>query len=90
MKPSSKLYQDFAIQAIQTRFLGPTDRRGARIKARAAAGSVILDWDHALDTFENHAAAALALASKYGWTKQIELVGGGLFDGSYVFTGVRK
>lgn len=54
-------------QAIVTRYLGPTDRRGARVKATAAAGSVTVSWDHALDQAANHAAAAQALAAKFGW-----------------------
>jgi len=55
-------------QAIETKYLGPTDFRGTRIKATAQAGSVTVSWDHALDVNDNHAKAAEALARKYGWT----------------------
>jgi hypothetical protein len=54
-------------QAITTRFIAPTNHRGARIKARAAAGSVIVSWDYALNADDNHRAAAKALAEKFGW-----------------------
>jgi hypothetical protein len=54
-------------QAITTKFLGPTNHRGARIKARAHVGSVTVGWDYSLSSCENHTAAALALAEKWGW-----------------------
>ncbi len=54
-------------QAIVTKFIGPTNVRGSRVKATAAAGSVILQWDHSLNSEDNHAAAAKALANKMGW-----------------------
>ncbi len=57
-------------QAITTKYLGPTDYRGARVKAQAQAGAVTVNWDHALNPEANHRAAAMALASKYGWTGQ--------------------
>lgn len=57
----------YALQAITTRYLAPTNSRGSRIKAIAAAGSVTVPYDHALSAFENHHSAALAFARKYGW-----------------------
>ena len=54
-------------QAIETKYLGPTDHRGSRVRAKCQAGSVTLSWDHALDTVANHAAAARALIRKLGW-----------------------
>lgn len=41
-------------QAITTRFLGPTNFRGSRVKATADAGSVTLSWDYALGIDQNH------------------------------------
>ena len=70
-------------QAIITRYLGPTDRRGARVKATAQAGSVTLPWDYALDPSENAKAAAKVLAEKNDWHGTY--FGGCLPDGSYVF-----
>ena len=55
-------------QAIVTKYHGPTNTRGARVRATAEAGHVTLSWDHALGVTENHAAAARALAEKFGWT----------------------
>lgn len=57
-------------QAIETRYLGPTNHRGARVKATAYAltmGSVTLSWDHALTSEHNHAVAACTLAVRLGW-----------------------
>lgn len=67
------------MQAITTKFLGPTNCRGSRVKASAQAGSLTLSWDDALDIDDNHAAAAIALANKLGWGGQ--WVGGGLPGG---------
>jgi hypothetical protein len=54
-------------QAIVTKFLPCTNFRESRVKATAQAGSVTLSWDHGLNSDENHAAAAQALAQKYKW-----------------------
>jgi hypothetical protein len=54
-------------QAIVTKFLGPTDHRGSRIKATAEAGSITVSWDHGLGVEENHLKAATALAWRFGW-----------------------
>jgi hypothetical protein len=72
-------------QAIVTKYLGPTNFRGSRVKATASAGSVTVSWDHALDAESNHVAAAKALAVKYGWRG--EWTGGGTENG-YVFAEV--
>lgn len=66
-------------QAISTKYLGPTDRRGSRVKATAEAGSVTVSWDDALSVVQNHAEAARALALKFGWLGT--WVGGGGNDG---------
>ena len=55
------------MQAIITKYLGPTNFRGSRVKASAQAGSVTIPWDDAKDSANNHIAAALALIRKYGW-----------------------
>lgn len=54
-------------QAITTKYLGPTDCRGSRVNARAQAGAITISWDDALDSDDNYAAAAKALAARYGW-----------------------
>src|SRR5262245_41671506 len=54
-------------QAITTKYLGPTNVRGSRVKASCQAGSITLHWDDALNSDQNHIAAAKALAVKYEW-----------------------
>lgn len=51
-------------QAILTKMLPPTNRRGARIKALAQSGSIVIAYDHAKSARDNHKAAAKALATK--------------------------
>lgn len=65
-------------QAIITKFIGPTNFRGSRVKATADAGSITLSWDHALNSERNHDAAAEALARKFKWSGT--WYGGGLPD----------
>jgi len=60
------------LQAITTKYLGPTDHRGSRIKARCAAGSVTVPWDYALNADANHVAAARALCEKLQWPYEFE------------------
>lgn len=66
-------------QAIRTRHLGPTDTRGSRIVASAAAGRIVLPWDHSLSEAENHARAAAEFARRFDWADSF--VGGGLDTG---------
>jgi hypothetical protein len=65
------------MQAIVTKFIGPTNHRGSRIKATAQVGSLTLSWDHALNSDGNHRAAALALANKFKWLEYSDLSEGG-------------
>ncbi len=66
-------------QAIVTKYLGPTNFRGSRVKATCEAGSITVPWNHGLNTGCNHAEACDALLAKLGWT--------GEFMGSSVGTG---
>jgi hypothetical protein len=67
-------------QSISTKYLGATNTRGSRVKAKSSSGlSVTLSWDDALNTDDNHQAAALALASKLNWLGR--WVAGGDRDG---------
>ena len=56
------------MQAIVTKYIGPTNSRGSRVKATCQAGSITVGWDDGLDQDDNHDAAAVALARKLGWT----------------------
>lgn len=70
-------------QAIQTKFLPPTNTRGARVSARADAGRIVIAWDHALGVYANHNAAAVALARRYGWPEDMD--GGSLPGAGFAF-----
>lgn len=51
------------VRMCETKYLGPTDHRGARVRAKhlTTGRTVTLAWDHALDAFDNHCAAAVSL-----------------------------
>ena len=56
------------MKAIMTKYLGPTDRRGSRIKATDSDGNnLVQGYDSALNSDDNHKAAAKALRDKMGW-----------------------
>lgn len=72
------------MQAIETRYLGPTNTRGSRIKATTASGiSKTVPYPHEFSGMACHWEAARALAESLGWEAG-EYVGGGTRDG-YVF-----
>lgn len=71
------------MKAIQTRYHGPTDRSGARIRANAGKNSATIPYPYELSGEACHAQAALALCAKLEWKG--DLIGGGLEDGSCVF-----
>ncbi|KMT53045.1 hypothetical protein [Pseudomonas fildesensis] len=57
------------MQAITIKYLPATHTKGSRFKATAAAGSITLGYDHALNTEGNVKAAVSALLAKLGWTE---------------------
>lgn len=75
-------FPTYARQAISTRYYGPTNTKGARIKASCDAGTLWCDWLHEMSPFNNHAAAAEDLVQKLGWRGN--WVAGSTRDG-YVF-----
>jgi len=74
------------MQAIRTKYMGPTNHRGSRIVAECSAGRVIVSWLYDLGDLENHVKAAEALRSKLGWEVATHgrLFTGTLKDGSFV------
>jgi hypothetical protein len=86
------------MQAIVTRYLGPTDYRGSRIKATCDAGSITIPYPHELSGEDVHRKAAEALVDRLGWNeaggyRPMRLVGGGLPDSmrdSYAFVLVAR
>jgi len=78
------------MQAIRTRYCGPTNTKGSRIQAKCEAATIYVEYDHALDTEDNHRSAALALATNLGWDSDAHAHAySGVFDGDYywVFVG---
>jgi hypothetical protein len=75
------------MQAIETKFFGPSNVKGSRIKATAQAGSVTVGYDHALDSEGNHKAAAMKLMDKFNWKGG--LVSGTLKNGNMVWVMVK-
>lgn len=56
-----------ARQAIVTKYLAPTNCKGARVKAICDGGSLTKAWNHELNPAQNHALAARHLVTKLGW-----------------------
>lgn len=82
------------MQAIITKYHGPTNTKGSRISAKCDAGSVMISYPHELSGIDVYEAAARALIKKLHWTTADgfpELVGGGLpNNGGYVFVFANK
>ena len=78
-------------QAIVTKYFGPTNTKGSRIKVKAYAGSKFYEWDHSVGIELNHLRAATKFADKMGWLKKNDIVGGSMpKSGSYCFVLVNK
>jgi len=72
------------MDAIETRFIPATNTRGSRVKAtRLAPGgeSSTIGYDHALNSWDNHRAAAECLITKLG-TTGVTFVGGDTATGT--------
>lgn len=74
------------MDAIQTKYLPATDKRGSRIKAWNNAGSITIPYPHELHGQAVHRAAAEALAAKQGMNTPFfgPLLGGSV-PGGFVF-----
>ena len=55
------------MKAIWTKYLGPTNVRGSRVKASAEGVSVTVPYASELNAERAHDEAALALVRKMGW-----------------------
>lgn len=69
------------MQAIRTKYLAPTNSRGARIKATCAAKSITVSYAYELDIAENHKLAAAELKESLNWGGKLE--SGQLHGGTY-------
>ena len=84
-------------RAIRTRYRGPTDTKGSRVRAWIAddgkpLASVVVSWNYELDADGNHEAAARAVLAKlrkgkggHHWPRSLELVGAYLGNGEHAF-----
>jgi hypothetical protein len=63
------------MQAIRTRYHGPSDFKGSRINAKCEGATVSMPYNHGLTLQDNHAEAARQLADKLGWV--------GIYHGGY-------
>lgn len=71
------------MKAIKTTYLGPTNYRGARIKASDTDGnSLTISYPYELSGADCHAVAAVALAKKMGWAG---ILNAGALRDCYVF-----
>lgn len=70
------------MQAITTKYHGPTNSRGSRIVAKCAAGALAFEWVDSASFEQNHRLAAEALARKLGRVEAMH--SGCAVDGSYV------
>lgn len=68
---------------IVTKFIGPTNHRGARIKASCQCGSVIIPYPYSEDRADSHWLAAKALIEKFGLNWGNKFTVGSDNDGYY-------
>lgn len=69
-------------QAIRTKYVGPTDTRGSRIRVTCDCKSKFYAWDDALNGAENHYRAAMRLFKELGWDAPNKKEKGTLVGGS--------
>lgn len=60
-------------QAIFTKFVGPTNHRGARIKVSCDAKTITVPWNYEKDVDFNHIDARNALVEQLGWSGKWEM-----------------
>lgn len=67
------------MQAITTKFIGPTNHRGSRIRAKCAAKTIYVPYEHALSEDMNHSSAAECLVEAMEWQTWFgKMIGGSL------------
>lgn len=64
--------------AITTKYFGPTEKKGSRIRASWDRESFFVDVDNGLSIDENHKRAAYAMLARNEHAKKYRLVEGGL------------
>jgi len=69
------------MQAIRTKYIGPTNTKPSRIKASCEARTIFVEWDHHLNGEANHRYAAQTLMKRLGW--ELSMASGTLKDGTW-------
>lgn len=79
------------MQTIETTYIGPTNHRAARVRAKASGGCAQFSpYEEFPGTDETiHMAAAAKLARKLGWAP-VKLIGGHLKKGGFVWVVVSE
>lgn len=63
-------------QSITTKYIGPTDHRGAKIKATSSSGlKAIFSYADELSIDDNHKMATVGLCRKLGWHGKLAVGG---------------
>jgi hypothetical protein len=73
------------MMAIRTKYIGPTNFRGSRVKVFTETQSLTLRWNDALSSEENHTGAARILAERLDWRRFGTFYRGSFKDDGYVF-----
>lgn len=72
------------MKAIRTRYIGPTNTRGSRIKASDGDGNTYsMPYPQTMDSDDAHEMAAYGLMAKMGWPN---VLNGGGFDRDMYWT----
>lgn len=69
------------MQAIRTRFHGPSNVKGSRYSAKCEARTIYLSADHSLDSADNHRRACEELVKVMGWNTG--KLAGGMVGGEF-------
>ena len=70
-------------QGVHTVYYGPTNTKGARIKAAAWAGSMWFVYDYAMNADQNHIKAAQGFFDAKGWKGEFVTGGDAKSTGYY-------
>jgi hypothetical protein len=73
--------------AITSRYHGPTDTRGSKVRATANGHTATVPYASELDREANHRAAVVALCAKLGWDAD-RFFGGSMADGRWAWVPV--
>ena len=71
------------MQAIETKYYGPTNHRGARIRVKCDVKTIWVSWDYGTSVPRNHRDAALTLANQLGWPLDVDGRHGWIGDACY-------